>query len=96
MPIQPIELKRLDKYAENIYEAIVVLSKRARQINEELKIQLNEQLESFSTRSDSDEEVESNPEQERISIEFEKLDKPTQAALADLLGDKLEYRYKDE
>jgi DNA-directed RNA polymerase subunit K/omega len=96
MPIQPIELKALDIHANNIYEAIVVLSRRARQINEEIKIQLNEKLDQFSTRSDSDEEVELNPEQQRISIEFEKMEKPTQGALADLLGEKLTYVYKEE
>ena len=96
MPLQPLELKDIDKHAENIYEAIVVLSKRARQINEELKIRLNQELEMFSTRVDSEEEIETNPEQMRISIEFEKLAKPTQQAIGDLLDEKLSYHYKDE
>lgn len=96
MPVNPLELKQLDKHAENIYEAIVVLSRRARQINEEVKIKLNQELETFATRSDSDEEIELNPEQMRISIEFEKLPKPTQAAVADLLEERLSYRYKEE
>lgn len=96
MPINPLELKQLDKHAENIYEAIVVLSRRARQINEEVKIKLNQELETFATRSDSEEEIELNPEQMRISIEFEKLPKPTQAAVADLLEERLSYRYKEE
>jgi hypothetical protein len=96
MPVNPLELKQLDKHAENIYEAIVVLSRRARQINEEVKIKLNQELETFATRSDSEEEIELNPEQMRISIEFEKLPKPTQAAVADLLEERLSYRYKEE
>lgn len=96
MPVNPLELKQLDKHAENIYEAIVVLSRRARQINEEVKIKLNQELETFATRSDSEEEIELNPEQMRISIEFEKLPKPTQAAVADLLEERLTYRYKEE
>ncbi len=96
MPIHPLELKQLDKHAENIYEAIVVLSRRARQINEEMKIKLNQELETFATRMDSEEEIELNPEQMRISIEFEKLPKPTQAAVADLLDERLSYRYKEE
>ncbi|MBL0173685.1 MAG: DNA-directed RNA polymerase subunit omega [Ignavibacteria bacterium] len=96
MALQPLELKDIDKHAENIYEAIVVLSKRARQINEEMKIRLNQELEMFATRVDSEEEIETNPEQMRISIEFEKLSKPTQQAIGDLLDDKLSYHYKDE
>jgi hypothetical protein len=96
MPLNPIEITKIDRHAENIYEAIVVLSKRARQINEEMKIQLNQELENFTTRPDSEEEIETNPEQERISKEFEKLPKPTEAAVADLLGDRITYRYKEE
>lgn len=96
MPLHPIELKQLDRHAENIYEAIVVLSKRARQINEEMKIRLNQELETFSTRIDSEEEIETNPEQMRISIEYEKMPKPTQQAVDDLLKEKLSYRYKEE
>jgi len=96
MSLQPLELTDLDKHAENIYEAIVVLSKRARQINEEMKIRLNQELESFTTRIDTEEEIEINPEQMRISIEYEKMPKPTQAAVSDLLGQKLQYKYKDD
>ena len=96
MSLQPLELHDLDKHAENIYEAIVVLSKRARQINEEVKIRLNQELETFTSRMDSDEEIETNPEQMRISMEYEKLPKPTQAAVGDMLDAKLTYRYKEE
>ena len=58
MSLNPLELKSLDNHAENVYEAIVVLSKRARQINEEMKIRLNQELEMFATRIDSEEEIE--------------------------------------
>ncbi len=95
MSLEPLELKQLDKHAENIYEAIVVLSKRARQVNEEIKIRLNQELEMFTTRNDSEEEIEINPEQARISIEFEKMRKPTQQAVEDLLNSRLRYRYKE-
>ncbi len=96
MSLQPLDLSAIDNHAENIYEAIVVLSNRARQINEEMKIRLNQELEAFTTRGDSEEEVESNPEQTRISIEFEKLPKPTQKAVEDLMDDRVSYRYKEE
>ena len=96
MSLNPLELKTLDSHAENVYEAIVVLSKRARQINEEMKIRLNQELEMFATRIDSEEEIETNPEQMRISIEFEKLPKPTQQAIENLLDGQLSYRYKEE
>lgn len=50
MPIEPIDVSRVEAQAENIYEAIVVMSKRARQINEDIKIQLNQRLETLSLK----------------------------------------------
>lgn len=96
MSLSPLDLSVIDSHAENIYEAIVVLSNRARQINEEMKISLNQELEMFTTRSDSEEEIESNPEQMRISIEFEKMAKPTQRAVDDLMTERITYRYKED
>ncbi len=96
MSLNPLDLTVIDSHAENIYEAIVVLSNRARQINEEMKIRLNQELEMFTTRLDSDEEIETNPEQMRISIEFEKMAKPTQRAVDDLMGERISYRYKED
>lgn len=96
MSLSPLDLSVIDSHAENIYEAIVVLSNRARQINEEIKIRLNQELEMFTTRSDSEEEIETNPEQMRISIEFEKMAKPTQRAVDDLMGERITYRYKED
>lgn len=95
MPLNPIELKKLDGHAKNIYEAIVVMSRRARQINEEVKIALNQELENFTPRVDSEEEVETNPEQMRISIEFEKMEKPTQRAIGDMLDGDLTFKYRE-
>ncbi|MDX9760006.1 MAG: DNA-directed RNA polymerase subunit omega [Bacteroidota bacterium] len=96
MSLSPLDLSVIDSHAENIYEAIVVLSNRARQINEEMKISLNQELEMFTTRSDSEEEIENNPEQMRISIEFEKMAKPTQRAVDDLMTERITYRYKED
>lgn len=96
MSLDPIELNDLERRAENIYEAIVVMSKRARQINEEMKIRLNQELETFTTQIDSEDDSETNPDQLRISVEYEKMPKPTRQALSEMLLDKLHYRYKEE
>lgn len=96
MSLEPVELNQLEDRAENIYEAIVVMSKRARQINEEMKIRLNQELETFTSHIEPEEETETNPDQLRISIEYEKMPKPTQQALHEMLQDKLHYRYKEE
>ncbi|WP_431111740.1 DNA-directed RNA polymerase subunit omega, partial [Winogradskyella poriferorum] len=60
----------------NIYEAISIVSKRAIQINSEIKKELLEKLEEFATYSDSLEEVFENKEQIEVSKFYEKLPKP--------------------
>ncbi len=100
MAIKPLEIHTLESKAANVYEAIVVLSKRARQINEETKIEFNQRIETIAalpTMTNSDEEeVDANPDQLKISLEFEKRAKSTEQAIGELMSDKLEFRYKEE
>jgi len=100
MAIKPLEIRTLESKAANVYEAIVVLSKRARQINEETKIEFNQRLETIAalptTTNGDEEEVDANPDQLKISLEFEKRSKATEDAIDQLMGDKLEFRYKEE
>jgi DNA-directed RNA polymerase subunit K/omega len=99
MPVKPIELDRLLPKAKNIYEAIAVMSRRARQINEELKIEFNQRVETIQTKvteNPEETEVEANPDQLKISLEFERRPKPTAIALQEMLGDKIAFRYKEK
>lgn len=100
MAVRPIDLKKLESKAANIYEAIVIMSKRARQINEELKIEFNKRIEMIQSKlfdtTEEGVEPETNPDQINIAREFEKLPKTTETALQDLMGDRLEHRYKEE
>ena len=41
MEINPIDLREIDEKAGNVYEAIIVTAKRARQVNSENKIEFN-------------------------------------------------------
>ena len=49
MAIKPVSLRKIEEKSKNIYEAVVVMSKRARQINqerfEEQVIEVSEELE---------------------------------------------------
>lgn len=96
MGIKPVEIEVLNQHAKNVHEAIVAMSKRARQINEEIKIEFNQRIETFATKTEIDsEENDINPDQLRVSIEFEKRPKPTDTALDELVQGKLEWRYKE-
>ena len=100
MGIKPIDIEKLSMKAQNIYEAIVVLSKRARQINEEMKIEFNQRIEMLQSRvfepEDEAEQPQTNPDQIIIAREFEHRAKPPEIALGEITEDKLAFRYKEE
>ena len=99
MSIKTIEIKELEAKAANVYEAIVVLSKRSRQINEETKIEFNQRVENLvtlPTDAEEDDDIISNPDQLNVSLEFEQRQKPTEEAIDELMTDQLEHRYKEE
>ncbi len=73
MQINPIDLRVVDERCANIYEAIIVASNRARQINSENRINYNAQLSTIpTTGTDDDSEDIQNPVQMKIAVEFEK------------------------
>lgn len=87
-----INRNEFDEPTDNIYEAISITSKRAIQINSEIKKELLEKLEEFATYSDSLEEVFENKEQIEVSKFYEKLPKPHALAVEEWLTDKIYYR----
>jgi DNA-directed RNA polymerase subunit K/omega len=76
----------------NIYETVIVVSRRANQISVEMKQELNKKLEEFASYSDNLEEVFENREQIEISKFYERLPKPTLIALQGLEEGKIFYR----
>jgi DNA-directed RNA polymerase subunit K/omega len=91
MAIRTINVEKLQDVTGNIYESIVILSKRARQISAREKMELDEKLKYFEGFEDED-EFTFNEEQERISKEFEKRPHPTQRALIEMDEEKVSYR----
>ena len=94
-----IVTRDIDKLAEptgNIYESVVVISKRAKQIAVNLKEELNNKLVEFATTVDNLEEVFENREQIEISKFYERMPKPTSTATEEFLEGKLNYRYRSE
>ncbi|MGQ9798074.1 MAG: DNA-directed RNA polymerase subunit omega [Ignavibacterium sp.] len=95
MNISPVDLRQIDLRASNVYEAIIVAAKRARQLNDENKIEFNALINSIPQSStDDDAEDVTNPQQLKLALEFEKREKPHLQALNELLEGKIEYRYK--
>ena len=97
MPIKPITLEYFYNRGKNVYESIVVASRRARQINEEQKIEFNQRIETIVGRTEVEgEEMDVDPDQLRISLEFEKRPKPSDTSLEELIVDGIDWRYKEK
>jgi DNA-directed RNA polymerase subunit K/omega len=71
----------LESNANNIYESIVVMSKRANQISVSMKEELTGKLQEFASSSDNLEEIFENREQIEISRHYEKMPKPVAIAI---------------
>lgn len=96
MKIQTIDLRSIDERAANIYEAIIVSARRARQINDENKIEFNALLSTIPTvaSEDENEDIE-NPAQLKIALDMEAREKPQIQSIKELLNGEIEYNYKD-
>ncbi|HEX5167904.1 MAG TPA: DNA-directed RNA polymerase subunit omega [Cyclobacteriaceae bacterium] len=99
MAIQSSIITRdIDKIAEpteNIYQSVVVISKRAKQIAVNLKEELNNKLAEFATTVDNLEEVFENREQIEISKFYERMPKPTSTATEEFLEGKISFRLRN-
>lgn len=80
----------------NLFEAVVVLAKRANQLQKAQKEELSAKLEEFATSQDNLEETFENREQIEISRHYERLPKPHSVAVTELLDGKLYVRRPEE
>lgn len=87
--VSTLALSKLEKYSKNIYEAVMVIAKRARQINEEQRIEMEREL-MFSG------ETEEERAKEEVEKSYKKLPKPTKVALDEMLQGKIRFRYKEK
>jgi len=95
MPIKPLEIEDVESKAGNIYEAIVISAKRARQINDELKIEYSQRLQPLDDKDEEDESVVSKDKM-NISLDFEKRLKPPEVGIQELMDETLEFRLRSD
>ncbi|MBO6296991.1 MAG: DNA-directed RNA polymerase subunit omega [Prevotella sp.] len=76
----------------NIYESVVIISKRANQISAEIKQDLSKKLQEFASYNDSLDEVFENREQIEISRYYEKLPKATLIATEEFMDGNVYWR----
>ena len=87
------DIKNLAEPTGNIYETVVILSKRANQIALAEKKELNKKLEDFRNERDATkEEVFENKEQIEISKYYERQPKPDLVAISEFENDEIYFR----
>ena len=90
MAIKPVSLRKIEEKSKNIYEAVVVMSKRARQINqerfEEQVIEESEELELDVLDESPDIKPEDYVEKEKV----------TTKAMDEFLEGKVNWRVLDD
>lgn len=86
------DVSEIDARTGNVYEAIMVIAKRATQVSVDLKKELNDKLDEFAANAENLEEVFENKEQIEVSRFYEKLPKPTAIAVQEWMEDRIYFR----
>jgi DNA-directed RNA polymerase subunit K/omega len=87
-----LNLSDMHRPTGNVYETVVILSKRANQISVEMKEELDRKLSEFAIPSDNLEEVFENREQIEVAKFYEQLPKPTLISVNELLRNRIYFR----
>lgn len=86
------DMNQLTEPVGNVYETIAIIGKRANQISNALKKELDAKLQDFSIPQDALDETFENKEQIEISRTYERLPKATLMATQEFIDGELAYR----
>ena len=86
------DIDQLALNTANIYESVIIISKRAKQISTKTKEELNNKLADFASTVDNLEEIFENREQIEISKFYERLPKSSTLALDEFTEGKVMFR----
>ena len=89
---ETIPLEELEKYADNVYEAIIMMAKRARQINDQQKKLMEKHVEQYLSDENLDED---GINQDLVDHQYLKLPKPSTIAMDEMLAGKLVKEYPE-
>lgn len=90
------DMSEITEVTGNMYEAVNIIGKRAKQLSADQKEELTEKLAQFASPIDNLEEIFENREQIEISKYYEKLPKNTTIATEEFLQEgKVYFRYSD-
>lgn len=90
------DLSKLSAPTGNIYETVMVITKRANQISTDVRKELSSRLEEFSNFADTLEETFENREQIEISRHYERQPKPTLIAIKEFEDGQTFYKMEEK
>lgn len=89
------DIRAMANSTGNMYETVAIITRRANQLNMDIKKELHFKLEEFAVSSDTIEEVHENKEQIEISKFYEKMPNPAILATEEYLTTGLNHRYAE-
>jgi DNA-directed RNA polymerase subunit K/omega len=92
--IETRDVIALKEKTGNLYESIVVVSRRANQISVTMKEELHRKLDEFTVHGDNLEEVHENKEQIEISRIYERMANAPLQSFSEFNEDQVYYRKK--
>jgi len=87
--VNPVKVRMKETKKGSVYQAIVAMGFRARQINDDIKMELNSRMADVIPSRDEDDVI--NHDQLNISREFDRIPKPTFLAMKETYEDKLKF-----
>ena len=90
------DFSEFEEQTGNIYESLAIISKRSKQIQREIKEELDKKLQEFASYTDNLEEIFENREQIEISKFYERLPKPVLIATREFLDEEVYFRSSED
>lgn len=91
MAIEPLSIRDMEKRTNDVFEAVVVMTRRAKQVVHERMVDRALNMENHSDYSALDPiPEEKNPE------DYIELDKPSSVAINDFMNDKIKWHLESE
>ena len=93
-----VSVEDLLKESSNIYEAVAIVAKRSRQINDMQKRQIDSERENLPVVDirDSEDFEDVEIDREALNRDYIKMPKPTRLAMEEMRENKINWRYKNE
>lgn len=92
--VNPVYLREVESKKNSIYQTIVAMGFRSRQINQDIKSEIMNKMEDIIPTTDENEIA--NADQVNISKEFEMMPKPHFLAMKEIADGKLTYELNEE